>query len=196
MKIQIGQIVLNKTKKYLVPCIKSYGSKFEQEITAITKVGIGIGDIITVESGITFEKHLFILVDTSTKPQIKIFNKFLKWIKNQLMYEDDYVFDDVQAGCLHMVIIKFPEKYYKTFETFKVSQFSKMYTKQDLNKFFNQRPEVERVLIKDNSYKFDFVKSLNKLFETTIQPEDFTGELDFPIRKEEEMFNAHLLKLN
>ena len=103
-------------------------------------------------------------------------------------------YDDVQEGCLHMVVIKFPEQHYKTYETFKVSQFSKMYTKQDVNKFFAQRPEVQKVLIKDNNYKVEFVKSLNKKFETTISPDEFDGELDFPLRKEEEEFNVHLLK--
>lgn len=194
MTIQVGKIVINKTKKYLAPCIKAYGPKFESEINAITKVGVGIGDIITVKSGVKFEKHLFILVDTSTKTKIKVFNKFLTWVKDQVMYEDDYVFDDVQTGNFHMVIIKFPEKYYKTFETFKLSQFSKMYSRQDVNRFFAERPEIQKVLIKDNNYKIDFVKQLNKLFEATVPHEEFDGELDFPLRKEEEEFNTHLLK--
>lgn len=194
MKIQVGEIVINKTKKYLAPCINVYGARFGLEVNTITKVGLGIGDMITVKSGVRFEKHLFILVDVSSKLKQKTFNKFLIWIKDQIMYEDDYVYDDVQEGCLHMVVIKFPEQHYKTYETFKVSQFSKMYTKQDVNKFFAQRPEVQKVLIKDNNYKIEFVKSLNKQFGSTISPDEFEGELDFPVRKEEEVFNVHIIK--
>ena len=142
MKIQVGEIVINKTKKYLAPCINVYGARFGLEVNTITKVGLGIGDMITVKSGVRFEKHLFILVDVSSKLKQKTFNN----------------------------------------------------TKQDVNKFFAQRPEVQKVLIKDNNYKVEFVKSLNKKFETTISPDEFDGELDFPLRKEEEEFNVHLLK--
>jgi len=197
MKIQIGKIVLNRTKKYLTPCILSYGKVFESKINGIIKVGIGIGDVITMKSGITFEKHIFILVDTAPTINPKVYNKksfdkFLKWIKDQDMYEDDYAYDDVVTGHLHMIVIKLPQEHYKTFETFKRSQFSKMYTLADLNKFFDKMPEVQKILIKDSNYKIDFVKGLNKQFETTITPDEFEGELDFPIRKEEEVFNSHL----
>ena len=197
-KLQVGQIILNRTKKYLAPCIRTYGPEFENCINSMIKVGMGIGDIITVKSGVHFEKHLFILVDTTSvlqpfKFNSRIFSRQMKWLREQPMYEDDYVFDDVQAGNLHMVVVKFPEKYYKAYETFKASQFSKMFTMEDVHRFFGKKPEIQRVLVKDHSYKIEFVKSLNDMFDTRVRPEEFEGELDFPIRKEEETFNNHLL---
>jgi hypothetical protein len=195
MKLQVGKILLNRTKKYLTPCIREYGQEFEKRMNGVVKVAIGIGDIITIKSGIRFEKHIFILIDTSPKPQgtgKREFKKFLDWLRDEMMYEDDYVFDDVRKGHLHMVVIKLPEKYYYTYETFRMSQFSKMYDKEDLDKFFNKRPEIKKVLIKDHSYRIEFVKSLNEMFGTTVDPEEFEGELDMPLRKEDEIFNAHL----
>jgi len=196
MKLQIGSIVMNKTKKYLIPCIKEYGERFEKEIVSVDRVAYGIGDIITVKSGVRFEKHLFILVDTTSKFSARSFNRMITWLREQEMYEDDYVFDDIRDGHLHMIVIKLPEKHYHTFETFKMGQFSKMYTQKDVERFFSNKPDIKRVLIKEHSYRIEFVKSLNKKYGSTVSPEEFEGELDMPIRREEEEFNRHLLKTN
>jgi hypothetical protein len=190
MKIQLGQIVMNRTKKYLAPCLKVYGETFTKKIHGVFKVAMGVGDIITVKSNILFEKHIFILCQVNSVA----FPPFLKWIKDQEMYEEDYAFDDISSGVLHMVIIKLPEQCYETYETFKRSEFSHMYSKQDLERFFDQKSDVIKILIKDHNYKMEFSMYLQKEFNVDINPEEITDdfELDIPWLEHEEIFNTEI----
>jgi len=95
-----------------------------------------------------------------------------------------------------MVIIKLPESSYKSSELFKKSQFSKMFTKEEVDKYFINKPNEKAVLVQDKDYKISYTKKLNKIFNSTIKPEELEGELEFPIRKSEEIFNNHLKKKN
>lgn len=187
MKIQIGQIVLNKTKKYLVPCLKEYGQEFEKQLNSVYKVGIGLGDIVLIKNNIIYEQHVFILIDT--KIATNHFKYFINWIKYQNMYEDDYCYDNISNGQFHMVIIKLPENCYKPAQMLRKSQFSNMFTQEQLEKYFKEKPKEKAILVKDHKYRIEYTKELNKIFGTTIKPEELEGELDFPLRKEEETFH-------
>lgn len=189
MKIQVGEIQLNKTWKYLVPMLKYYGKEFEQKINSIYKVGFGIGDMILINNGINYEQHIFILIDT--KKASNFFKEFIKWIRRQEMYEDDYVYDNILHGRFHMVIIELPKEYYKSNILFRKSQFSKMYTKEDVQQFFKNE-DIKGVLIKEGNYIIKHTNKINEIFETNVKPEDIEGEWDFPIQREEEIFDNHL----
>jgi hypothetical protein len=194
MKIQLGEVsmVENKTKKYLLPCLKAYGDEFTKRIATVWKVAIGIGDIVTIKSNINFEKHIFILCET--KKDIDSFLRFLDWIKEHDMYEDDYAFDNINDGCLHMLVIKLPEKFYDAYETFKKSEFSHMYSKEDLEIFFKDKPDIVKILIRDHNYKLEFSKFLEKEYGVQIPVTDIddTFEFDLPISEYEEIFNTDL----
>lgn len=203
MKVQIGEVYMdkvtnqktiypNKTRKYLLPCLREYGDTFIQKLNNVFKVAVGIGDMIVDNCGLKHEKHIFILLDSSIAS--KFFIEFLDWIREQPMYEDDYVHDNIQKSTYHMVILKFPEKFYDSFETFKVGEYSKMFTKETIDTFFQKYPDVQKVLIKDNNYKIIFTKKVNKIFGTTVQPDEWNGELDFPPTNKTEKFNHHLIK--
>lgn len=192
MKIQINNIVLNKTKAYLAPCLKEYGEVFETKLNSVFKVAMGIGDIILIENGVNYEQHIFILIDNNIANSH--FKQFIKWIRKQDMFEDDYAYDNVTNGQLHMVIIKLPESCYKPAQLFKKSQFSKMFSEEEVTKYFSNKPTEKAVLIKDNNYRIQYTKELNEIFNSTIKPEELEGELDFPIRKKNEIFNTHLKK--
>lgn len=193
MRIQLGQILINQTKKYLVPCLKVYGAEFERRITAVWKVGFGIGDTITIKSNILFEKHIFILCDT--KANVTSFTQFLDWLKEQDMYEEDYAYDNLNDGCLHMIVIKLPEECYHSYETFKKSEFSNMYSKEDLERFFDKNSDVVKVLIKDHNYKIEFSRFIKEMYEVDIPAHEITDdfELDFPISEHEEIFNKEII---
>ena len=192
MKIQLGSILMNKTKKYLLPCLWEYGEEFGKMFHTIWKVGIGIGDIITIKSNIKFEKHIFVLVNTAQN--LATFEKFQLWIRDQPMYEDDYAYDNLLTGNLHMFVIKLPEKYYDTFETFKRGEYSKMYSYTDLVNFFARQPETKQVLVKDHKYKLEFSKQLKVQYDVDIKPEEIDDnyEFDLPPEKIDEIFNSHL----
>ncbi len=185
-KIQVGKVILNKTWKYLVPLLKHYGKEFEQKINSVYKCGYGIGDILLINNGINYEQHVFILIDT--KVATGHFKTFIKWIRQQEMYEDDYIFDDILHGRFHMLVLKLPKEYYKSNLLFRKSQFSKMYTKKDVEKFFKDE-DIQGVLIKQGNYIIKHTNKINEMFGTTVKPHEIEGEWDFPIEKNEEMFD-------
>lgn len=207
MRIQVGEIkmeaapqiipmVKNKAVKYLLPCLREYGEIFINKLNKIHKVAVGLGDIVVSNRNIKYEKHIFILVNTVTL--YKFFIDFLAWIREQSMYEDDYVFGDIQTSCYHMIIIKFPEKYYDAFPLFKKGKYSEMFkSKEDLNRLFEKHEITKHILNKDHNYKFIFAKKLNKLYGSNISGTDIdeTMELDLPPREAGEVFN-HYLKTN
>lgn len=187
----IQKISTSKTTKYLVPCLKEYGEEFTRMLQAVYKIAAGIGDAILINRDIKHEKHVFILLD-SAKPMHIHFSNFINWIKEQDYYVDDYVYGDIQKSTFHMVILKFPEKYYDSFQTFKIGKYSEMYKKDDIEKFFENHPESKDVLIKDHNYKIKFTAKVNKLFGTNMEAKDYEGELDFKPTDASEIFNHHL----
>lgn len=192
MVIQVGSIYMNNTWKYLSPILSVYGKEFVTHFNNVWKVAVGIGDMMLIKNNIRYEQHLFILIDT--KSGRRFFSSFLRWIKDQEMYEDDYCFDDINHGQLHMIVVKMPPEGYKAIQQFKHSQFSKMFTIDEINKYFKDNPDVSKVLVKDNHYKFEFVNKLNYLWETTVTPEEYEGELSLPIKQSKEFFNANKKK--
>jgi len=200
-KIQIGEVTMNttdkrpilanKTRKYLLPCLKEYGTDFTSRLDSVYKVAVGIGDIIVSNRGIKHEKHIFILINSTIATEF--FLNFLDWIREQDMYEDDYIFGNILTSILHMVIIKLPVKYYSSFETFKLGSYSEMYDKEDVDILFKGKLQYKKVIIKDHNYKVRFVEILNEQFGTSLVPEEYEGELDFPPDKEE-IFNNHIKK--
>lgn len=200
MKFQIGHVTLdkvtnqaiiypNKTRKYLLPCISEYGPGFTNFLNNVCKVAVGLGDMVITKRYFKVpERHLFILVDTSiARPT---FIKFLDYIRDQPYYEDDYVYGNLAKTKLHMIIIKFPKKYYDLFETFKKGKYSEMFTPEEVKRLFNSKSNLNapKVLVKDKNYQIVFTKRLNKMFGTTLTPEQYDGELDLPPRDQEENF--------
>lgn len=201
MKIQIGSIYINRTRKYLFPIIKYYGKDFTKYINSLFKLGVGIGDIITNKCGIHHEKHLFILVDTAASSNVS-FGTTLKWLQNHSAYEDDYAFDAVHKGRLHMIVIRVPDECLTSIDKFKTSEFSKMYTKEQILELFDYSTkdpktaetykDIQKVLIHDHNYRVDFAKKIEQEFLTEfsfkyVKPDQ---EFDFPILLQEEFFNV------
>lgn len=213
MNIQVGNIVMDKvtrqriiiktkegeqivgitkSKKYLLPTLNEYGEEFAKKINKVMKIAVGIGDIVVQNRGFRHEKHLFVLIDSSVAAQF--FATFLDYIRKHHSYEDDYVYGNIQTSTYHMVVIKLPIRLYPELETFKIGAYSKMFSKEDIEKFFSHHPIERRVLTKDKKYKITFVNKVNLKFLSSIDSEDYDGELDLPPREEEEIFNTHLKK--
>ena len=53
MEIEIGKFYVNKTWKYLLPCMKDYGSTFTAKMSSVFKLGFGIGDSLLENKEIT-----------------------------------------------------------------------------------------------------------------------------------------------
>ena len=205
MNIQVGEIIMdrvtkqriifpNKSRKYLLACLREYGEEFAFRISDIFKVAVGLGDIVVRNRGFKHEKHLFVLVDVSVA--YSFFVTWMEYFKKHKAYQDDYVFGNFTKSNLHMFIIKFPEKYYDAFETFKLGEYSKMYKKADIDRFFSNHKEYSQVLLKDKNYRFRFARQLNAKYGTTLTAGDISEdmELDEPPTEESEIFNTHLKK--
>jgi hypothetical protein len=187
MRIQIGQIALNKTQAYMRPCLRDYGDLFRLKVSQVCTLAWGIGDMIMIANGVDYHQCLFMLIDTAVSKHF--FLKFMDWIKCQPYYIDDYVYDDIEKGRMHMIVLKIPERHQGALEKFKMGEYSQMYQMSDLNYLFDNNPDIARVIIKDHNYKVEFVNKINQLYETHISPNEFQGELDFKPKSEEEIFN-------
>jgi hypothetical protein len=202
MKVKIGEIYMdevtgqktifpNKTRKFLLPCLKEYGTDFMNKLNNVFKVAAGIGDIVTDNCGQLHEKHIFILLNSTIAN--KFFLSFIEWIKEQPMYVDDYVFGNIQKSKFHMVVLRVPEKFNNSFDAFKESKYSSMFTEEVIGNFFTSITD-KMILGKDVKYKLRFTRKLNKFFGTDVKPEEWEGELELPLNEEEEIFNPHLKK--
>ena len=119
MQIQSGKLYENKTWNYLYPCLKSYGSTLMKHLNSFYKLGVGIKDHnIDIEEG----NCIYILLNTNlSSPQISLinyrenFSKFLDWIRFQPYYVIDYVYDGLDKGEKHMLVLKIPDSYNKAY---------------------------------------------------------------------------------
>lgn len=197
IKFQLGNIVMrgvsknrilqNKTSKYLLPILKEYGDVFTGKFNAIFKVACGTGDFVVQHSGINYERHIFILIDTTIST--KQFLAFMDWIKFQPYYENDYVYGNIQKSKYHMVVLKIPEKFYESLETFKRGKYSQMYSYKDIGRYFHNHPDIKKVLIRDHNYKLEFISQINKDYGVHVDDFDIEDyELDYPANTLEETF--------
>ena len=191
MKIRPGNIVHNKTKTYLLSTLIEYGEGFEERFSYLFKLAIGVGDYALMDMGIFIENSIYILIDTkfSRKP----FKDIMMWVKNQKYYQIDYPFDDIHSGHLHMLVIKIPDRFKETVKEFHKGNYSKMYSNEDLYKFFKNRPVPLSVLTKAPEKVKEFVNQINVLYNTDMLVDHWDGEVDFPIKDEEEFFNVKLI---
>lgn len=184
MKIQVGNVFLNKTVKYLVPLLKLYGDVLKANVNSLQILAVGIGDFLLDKQ---LENHLFILTN-SKYPDPNTFAQLIKWLRVQDYFEDDYAYDDVITGNKHMIILKLP-KDKEVIEEFKKGNYSKLYSYEEAYKLVKD-DGVFSVLIKDHNYVTQFVKNINNEFGTNLKEEEVGDrELDrFPFDKEE-IFN-------
>lgn len=205
IKIQLGKIFMNRTRKYLMPVLKDYGSDFSSKINNLFKVAVGIGDIIVDNCGIHHEFHLFILVDTLSNTSN--FISLLDDIRRHSSYEDDYVYGNITKSRYHMIVVKIPDNYHFSLGKFKKGRYSQMYNESDLKKLFsfdsekvtNEYRKIQKVLIKDHNYKFEFAKIIQQEFDIPDYSSDDIGdesEFDFPLLNIEEIFSLKKPKIN
>lgn len=208
MQIQNGKLYENKTWLYLFPCLKEYGEELMNNLSSFFKLAVGVGDSNFKNKG----SYIFILFDTdlplntqASKSYKQRFSNFLNWISYQKYYVNDYVFSDLDTKSTHMLVLKLPEKINSTYIDFIKGNYSKMYNKEQIEKYFNivenssslaikernkRVTKVRKVVFKDKKYLPEFVSIVNDKFKTNVGIEAFKeAELDFPPVKKEEIFN-------
>lgn len=199
MEIKIGQLYINKTYKYLLPCLKELGSTFLAKYDSVHKLAFGIHDCYLDGTSYEDQMLLYILCDKMFKKHN--FNNFLNYVKHQSYYCTDYAFDDIESGRKHMIVIKFPEKYLDSYEAFVEGKYSKMYSQKQIDSLFYDtkrtvahavRLQAVEVMNRTKPMTVSFTKDLTTVLGTTLTVQDVIDndmELDFPLSREEEFFN-------
>lgn len=195
MNIQLGVLYVNKTYKYLVPCLKFYGETFVTKLSNTFVLAFGIHDCYLDGTPFEEDRLVYLLIDKAY--QTAKFHNFIDYVKVQPYYITDYAYDDLENGRKHMLVVKFPEKYNSVYDKFNESQYSKMYTEEELNLFFYKEIHVmpRQVLTRDKKMKPFFLEKLNSTLGTKLELKDLDDreigcmELDFPLEKVKEFFN-------
>lgn len=190
MQINLGTIYVNKTYKYLLPCLRLHGPTFVAKLNSIFNLAFGIHDSLLDGTDFEQQKVIYILSDKLYQPAK--FQNFLNYIKNQEYYVTDYAYDDIEKGRKHMVVIKFPESHIDVYDKFIEGKYSKMYCKNELERFFPKDSEAKNVLTKSLSIRDIFIKKINESFGTSLTAKDLKNEgmeYDFPPEKQKEFFN-------
>lgn len=187
-----GDVILNRTRKYLNPVLKEYGAEFVDIIRGIRHVASGISDSLLEDTlSIKYEHHLFSLYDANYDREK--FYDVLTHIRQHAAYQLDYPFDHAKYGGLHMIILKIPEKHKKAIEMFKQSKYSKMYSKTDAGRLFIKKTTAYKAIVQDKEYRVFFEEEINNLSKhphpSTYIHLPNNAELDYLIKPKEEIFN-------
>ena len=201
MKIEIGKCYENRTRDYLLPCLKSYGGEFIKRYGTIIKLAIGIHDCLLDGSSKSASKNIYILCDS--KSYSKNFSDFLVWIRLEPCYVADYAIDAELTinSRKHMIVLLIPSGYHKAYDAFRVGAYSEMYTKEEIDLLFSEpsKKTIKLILQKHHSIREVHCNKVNKLYGTDSTPDDFKDcELEFPllVHPETEIFNYHLNNRN
>lgn len=188
MQIEIGRHYINKTWKYLRPCLKQYGSVFEAKYGSVFNLAVGIHDCLL--DGTEYENQHLIYLLFDRKNNVKAYQSFMNWIVNQHYYVLDYSFDDTLEGRKQMVVLKIPVFFEEAYEAFKKGAYSQMYSSEQIAYFFKDKEDIIDILNRTSKAKENFKKKIFTSFGTTISETDLIGaELDFPVEKKKEFFN-------
>ena len=192
MQIEIGKRYVNKTWRFLYPCLRGHGDIFVSKFNPVFKLAVAIHDTLLDDSKKAEGRSIYILCD---KLANKIaFDDFLDWIKYQDYYIGDYCPDsEILKSRKHVIIIKIPEVYNDAYDHFLKSNFSLMYLDEELKLLFSNPGKKKEydILSREPKIIEDFVKEVNKEFGSNAIVDDFkNAELELPLRKTEEIFNC------
>jgi len=190
--IRLQHYNVNKSWKYLLPMLKTYGSTFTRKFENLFKLGAGFQDQYYKQID---KRAIFILVDKMYIP--KLYNNTIVWLRNQHFYIDDYPFDDILNGRKQMIVIIIPEEFNNAYDNFLFGKYSQMFDSSQIKLLFNNekddkssRASAYHVLNRTKKGYNRFIKCVKESFDTTIVKKDLVGmELDFPPEKHKEVFN-------
>jgi hypothetical protein len=186
-----GKLYVTKTRTYLNPLLKYYGSEFFSALKGVCFVRAGIGDSeFESHSGRKLNNHLYMIFNSSLYDGPENFQAYLEWIRSHPSYETDYPFDDLREGVLHVIVYKIPEIFQNAMEHFKASEYSKMIPVKYIQEYFKDGSRARAVMLKDPEYRDTFEDEINKLssdqHESTRIKLPEHAELDFKINFQKE----------
>jgi hypothetical protein len=205
MDIKIGKQYVNKTWRFLVPCLRGHGTTFVNKFNPLFKLAVGIHDTYLDGSTISNGRNIYILIDKKYKPNE--YEKFMDYIKYQDYFKGEYCPDsEVVSSRKHIVIIEVPKQFNNAYDNFLQGKYSKMYSDDELKILYasilakksltdDQKAKMRdyEILSKTGTDGLNtFLKSVNEEFDVIVNPSDFTTpetEWELPLKKKEEIFN-------
>lgn len=148
---------INQTRKYLTPVFLYYGDEFIQHMKNNTLLMTGIQDYGVNKSSASRQliPQIYFLFDVNgpstfghyanTRKSRIVFSQSLNYFQNHTSYVTDYAYDSNLNGHLHVVILKIPEIHHPKFHLFLEGKYSKMYSKEEIEKLFVKDVEVDSV---------------------------------------------------
>ena len=193
MQIIIGKYFVNKTWKFLIPTVKSYGETFLAKYSPLWKLSAGIYDA-SFEGQHKDEKLIYILFDRLHKPAL--FDNIIEYFRFQQYYYMDYAFDDLETGRMHMIVFKIAPEWYDAYDAFKKSEYSQMYNQKQIEYLFhNSNTDAMAILTRQPSAYERMILNIKTSFGTDVTKNDLMGaELDFPLENVKEIFNYKQIK--
>lgn len=195
--------VINQTRKYLIPQFREYGNEFIDKIRSLNIKGMFLQDygVNVTDDSKTIKPQLYFLFDVNgpirygqyenIKHSRLSFMESLQWFRQKNYYVIDYPFDSNKDGHLHVVVFKLPKP--ETLPLFLKGQYSKMYTKDEIEKWIpkqyieiNEGKEITKytttyqVLTRNSEYFENFRNKVQEEFgvrESSVNPK---AEYDFP----------------
>lgn len=191
MDIRIGKQYINKTWRFLIPCLRGHGDAFVKKFNPVYKLAVGIHDSLLDGSSLSNGRNIYLMLDKQYKP--REYQKFMEFLRYQDYFKGDYCPDsEIISSRKHIVIIEVPEGFSNSYDYFLKGKYSKMYSDEELKLFFSgpSRKKDYEILSKSGNALNEFVKNVNQEFNVSSSPKDFNGkELEFPLVKKEEIFN-------
>lgn len=191
MNIRIGKQYVNKTWRFLIPCLRGHGNVFVKKFNPIYKLAVGIHDSLLDGSQISNGRNIYLMLDKKYRPND--YNKFMEYIVCQDYFRADYCPDsEIISSRKHIVVIEVPEIYNNAYDMFLQGRYSEMYTPEQLNNLFSgdTRKKDYEILSKSGNALSEFIKNVNQEFDVKSSKKDFYGsECEFPLIKKEEIFN-------
>ena len=193
MALTVDETIPTKTWRYLSFTLRHYGEEFLYHLNNVYCIMNGIDDHdLFKATGVVYDRHIFCLCNIDKKD----FANSLEFFREHESYEWDYPVINPTLN-LHMIVFKVPDKYITSIEFLKRSQYSQMYSKQQMRTLFypdEKDYDFHKILTRDESYIQDFEDKVNNLSKDTeiastriSLPEG--AELDFNFKPEEEIFN-------
>lgn len=190
---KINNEYINKTWKYLLPCLKGHGQDFVSKYNQLYKLACGIHDSCINNYRLLEDKLIYILINKSYATNK--FNDFMDFLSDKHYFKGAYCPDyDLLKSNKMMVIIQVPERFFDTYDSFLEGNYSKMYTRQEIEILFNNEKKIKQyhILTKDKKSFNDFIDSVSKEFH--ISPSELSGinpkEWELPLKRKEEIFNC------
>ena len=194
-----GVVLDNRTKMFILPALTMFVHsrvlRYISKHTLIVAAGVNYNKALNIT-----EQSLFLLVKVNKHQTVKTIkdgiNIICKQEKKQIIAHSEYM----ENHLLLEVVVD--EQHYNIFHQFYCSKYSKMYTKEQINKYFDERrysglvkhsvTTAKSIMLKTIDRKVEFEYEINR----GVDPNDITyihlnrdeNELDYRIKMQEEVF--------